>query len=137
MQKNQPYINRSGTAAVTFANLIDLFYYHLTPENFQKKYASYTAFYNRVYNGYFLGIFAYAFIARRLYKKSVWFRLTKSNSFMMKSIFMIWGTIIVINEFYIQGLKKICMNNIDIVDAVFDSHLKLISAHGVDINKAM
>lgn len=43
----------------------------------------------------------------------------------------------IINELYISGLKRLCRNNIEIVDAVFETHLKLIAAHGVDMQKAI
>jgi hypothetical protein len=35
------------------------------------------------------------------------------------------------------GLNRLLINNIEIVDAVFDHHLKLIAAHGVDMKKAI
>lgn len=38
---------------------------------------------------------------------------------------------------YVSGLRRFCYNNIEVVDAVFESHLKLIAAHGVDMKKAI
>jgi hypothetical protein len=50
-----------------------------------------------IYNFYFIGVLSWAFIARRLSKRSLWFRLTKSNNFIMKNVFMIWVSLILIN----------------------------------------
>lgn len=76
-------------------------------------------------------------MVRRLSKKSLWFKLTSSNHFLMKNILLIWVSLNVINEFYFDGMRKLCNQNIEVVDAVFDTHLKLINAHGVDINRAI
>ena len=48
-----------------------------------------------------------------------------------------WGSLFIMNEIYLSGLKRICKKNIEVVDAVFDTHLKLIAAHGVDMKKAI
>ncbi len=55
----------------------------------------------------------------------------------MKNMLFIWLTLNVINEFYFNGIRNLCRKNIEVVDSVFDTHLKLIHAHGVDIRKAI
>ncbi len=56
---------------------------------------------------------------------------------MFRNILFFWTSLFAVNEFYIHGLKKFCKKNIEIVDAVFETHLNLIAAHGVDMKKAI
>ena len=103
---------KTDTAPLAFGNLMDMFYFKATPEAFQEKYSSYTGKYNLIYDMYFAGVVGYALFSRRASKKYKWFKLTKSNSFFMNSLFFIWGSMILINELYVQGMKRLCRNNI-------------------------
>lgn len=48
-----------------------------------------------------------------------------------------WVTLMLINEFYLSGLRGFCKNHIEVVDSVFETHLKMIKSHGVDLKKAI
>jgi hypothetical protein len=84
---------------------------------------------------YFFGIASLVVFSRRANKKYLWWKLTKSRVYIFRSLFFLWGTMLLLNEQYFRSLTKISKDNIEVMDSVFNTHLKVIEAHGIDLNK--